>query len=137
MPVNQPRTRRKVASEEENLSSYTATDNAVGDTDVVAPSGETVPTYDESQTRLCNLCGKAFHTDAGFRSHLKVGLNDRLITFIFIFFNDCLGTLHRTRAAKFFFGIVCQNHGITCSCFVLLLYQWLSEVKLSEFVEPC
>jgi hypothetical protein len=72
MPVNQPRTRRKVASEEENPSSYTAADIAVGDTDVVAPGGEAVPTFDESQTRLCNLCGKAFHTEAGFRSHLKV-----------------------------------------------------------------
>jgi hypothetical protein len=72
MPVNQPRTRRKVASEEEIPSSYTAADTAVGDTDVVAPSGEAVRTYDESQTRLCNLCGKAFRTEAGFRSHLKV-----------------------------------------------------------------
>ena len=85
MPVNQPRTRRKVASEEENPSSYTAADTAIGDADVVAPSGEAVPTYDESQTRLCNLCGKAFHTEAGFRSHLKVDLNDRLVTFVPLF----------------------------------------------------
>ena len=77
MPIHQPRTRRKPAEE----PAYAAGDSAVGgDNDTAVeenpPSEDPVQTYEENDTRLCNLCGRAFHTEGGFRSHLKVGLID-------------------------------------------------------------
>ena len=70
MPINQPRSRRSksttaTAAENNDLDALQTAD------DSLAVEACALDSYSENHTRLCNLCGKAFQTESGLRSHLK------------------------------------------------------------------
>jgi hypothetical protein len=77
MPINQPRTRRIVEPLQSPPPAYAAAaDTSTAETSIAAAvmlSAEQAEggAYDENHTRLCNLCGRSFQTEGGFRSHLK------------------------------------------------------------------